>query len=632
MVRTILVFVYLALTLAGAASGQSNTVDFESERWQVKRGEVTHHLGRKCFSGTAYLEEVDFENGVIEVDMAVSGQRSYPGVVFRKQSDKNYEIFYVRPHRMGLYPDALQYTPMINGITGWQLYNGNGFTAGAEKRDEQWVTLRLEIKGTQARVFYGDTEAPALIINELEHGVSHGSIGVMGQDNGSVWFSNFRYTQTDDLVFDEPHPEVTPKGTITEWQLSRAFKTNRVNPRRYPPFFTIFGGQWQTVTSEPSGLVDVSRYVERRGGGEDCVLARKIVQSDVRQDIKLTFGYSDEVTVFLNGRSLFTGNSAYQSRDRSFLGIVGPYDTVYLTLEKGRNEIMLIVSERFGGWGFMARVDAALHEAARERGRMVKVWETDDVFKIPESVLYDRKRDDMYVTSYYRLRSADAKKGFISRVSTNGEIEELEWITGLDGPCGMGIYKNHLYVAECTGNLVEIDIKQGEIKNRYPVDGSTFLNDVAVDGKGNVYFTDTSRDREGPDIYRFRKGKVEVWKTGGDVHRANGLFFYDDRLIVGNSGDGFLKSIDIKDGRVEKIACLGAGVIDGIRVLADGSFVVSHWEGQTFLVTPEGDVVEISDTMGDGLNAADFEYVADENLLVVPTFLANKVVAYRLAG
>jgi sugar lactone lactonase YvrE len=633
MVRNTLLATFVALLMLASVHSRTeagDAVDFGSDRWEVKRGEVTTHLGRKCFVGTAYLEDVDFENGVIEVDIAVSGAASYPGVAFRVQSDKDYERFYVRPHRMGRYPDALQYTPVINGIAGWQLYHGKGFTAGADKHENEWVHLRVEIKGSQARVFYGAADKPALVIDELKHGVSRGSIGVMGQNDGSAWFSNFRYRLTDDLAFDAPPAKNTPEGTVTEWELSRAFKTNRINPRTYPRFFAIFAGKWRTVTSEPSGLVDVARYVELRGGGPDCVMARKIVQSDKRRDIKLTFGYSDEVTVFLNGQRVFTGNSAYRSRDRSFMGVVGPHDTVYLTLEKGRNEIMLIVTERFGGWGFMARIDEELQEPAREDGRLVRVWETDEVFKIPESALYDRKRDVLYVSSFYRVKRANANKGFISRVTPDGEIEELEWITGLDGPCGMGIHKNNLYVVECTGNLVEIDIKKSEVKNRYPVEGITFLNDLAIDGKGDVYFSDTSRDKYGPDIYRFRKGEVEVWKTGDEIHRSNGLFVHDKRLIVGNTGDGFLKSVDLEDKRVEKIACLGAGVIDGIRVVDDGVYIVSHWEGQTYLVTPDGDVTQIQDTMGDGLNAADFEYIPEKRLLVVPTFLGNKVVAYRL--
>lgn len=616
--------------LMSASNAPAGTVEFGPSAWEMDDAEVTTHLGRKCLAGTAYLKDVEFENGVIEFDIAVNGSPSYPGIVFRVQSDDDLERFYIRPHRAGLYPDALQYTPVFKGVAGWQLYHGKGFTARAEVPPDEWVHVKMEVMGTQARVYLGDAEKPALVIDDLKHGVSRGSIGVMGQRNGSAYFSDFKYELRDDLSFDPPPARTTPKGTITEWEVSRAFKTNRVNPKRYPSFFTVFRAEWRSVHSEPSGLVDVARHIETRGSGPDCVLVRKIVQSENRREVKLTFGYSDEVTVFLNGQRVFWGNSAYRSRDRSFMGVVGLNDAVYLALEKGRNEILMIVAERFGGWGFMARVDGDVDEPAREQGWMTKVWETPDAFKIPESVLYDKKRDILYVSSFDKIRRANVNTGFISRVTLDGEIEELEWVTGLDGPCGLGIHEDKLYVAESSGNLVAIDIKKGEVTERYEIDGATFLNDVAVDRSGAVYVTDTTREPAQNDIYRFHKGEIEVWKSGDQIHRSNGLFLHDGALIVGNSGDGFLKSVDLGDRRVDRIACLGSGVIDGIRFDSAGNYIVSHWEGQTYLVTPSGDVTQIFDTYGDGLNAADFEYVEEKRLLVVPTFLGNKVVAYRL--
>jgi hypothetical protein len=199
---------------------------------------------------------------------------------------------------------------------------------------------------------------------------------------------------------------------------------------------------------------------------------------------------------------------------------------------------MFIVSERFGGWGFLARLDEDLDEPRRLQGRLTRVWSTEDLFKVPESVLFDGKRNVLYVSNFNKLR--------------------------------------------------------------------------------------------GGDIYRFRKGRFDTWKTGHELHRANGLFYHNGNIIVGNSGDGFLKSVSVVNGRVDGITCLGAGVIDGIRVDDEGNYIVSQWEGRIYLVSPDGLVSEIVDTGKEGLNTADLEYIAEDRLLVVPTFLGNKVVAYRL--
>lgn len=616
----------------GASHAEGGVVPFDSDRWVTDKAEVVDYLGRKCLQGTAWLEDVAFENGVIEVDVAVSGARSYPGIIFRMQSQDEYERFYVRPHRAGLYPDALQYTPVFNGVAGWQLYHGPGFTAGCDLPANEWVHLKIEVKGSQARVYVGSNEKPALEIHHLKHGMSTGGVGVMGPRDATAYFSNFSYKMDDGLAFETPPERTVPPFTITDWEISRPFKTTRINTKEYPRFFTVFNAGWRKVDVEPSGLVNVSRYAKSEGQGPDCVLARTIVRSDKKQDVTLDFGYSDEVTVFLNGKKLFTGESAYRSRDRSFLGVVGLYDAVYPTLEKGLNEILLIVTESFGGWGFMARADRELGRPVKRHDRLVKLWETADVFKVPESVLYDPGEEILYVTSYNKLQRGSENAGFVSRLRPDGEVEELEWITGLDGPCGMALDGKKLFVVESSGNLVEIDKKKGAVSRRYPIPEKTFLNDVILDGSGKIYVTDTSNERDGVDIYRLQGGRIQVWKSGDEIHRSNGIFIDRKNLIVGNSGDGFLNTVGIEDGRVGAVTCLGAGVIDGIRLDNDGNYLVSQWEGRIYSITPSGEVTEIIDTMEERLNTADFEFIKKTNTLVVPTFLGNKVVAYRLAA
>ena len=123
---------HLGLLLVAGAAWAQETVPLSSGRWNVVAGELTERYGRECLAGAAVLGDVEFENGIIEVDLVTDGSRSYPGVVFRLQSQENYERVYIRPHRAGLYPDAVQYTPVFNRVAGWQLYNGDGYTAGAE--------------------------------------------------------------------------------------------------------------------------------------------------------------------------------------------------------------------------------------------------------------------------------------------------------------------------------------------------------------------------------------------------------------------------------------------------------------------------------------------------------------------
>ena len=101
---------------------------------------------------------------------------------------------------------------------------------------------------------------------------------------------------------------------------------------------------------------DFSKRLEPQPGMK-VVYARTSIDSDRDVVKKLYLGYSDDVSVFINGKILYRGRSAQNFRDPGFLGIVNPEnDVVYIPLNKGRNELMLAVSELGGGWGFICRV------------------------------------------------------------------------------------------------------------------------------------------------------------------------------------------------------------------------------------------------------------------------------------
>jgi sugar lactone lactonase YvrE len=412
---------------------------------------------------------------------------------------------------------------------------------------------------------------------------------------------------------------------LTRWQITQSFPADKIDleAMKYPRFYTIFLSNWQSVTPEPSGLVDISRWRKHREGGPDVVLARTIIHAPRSKKIRLSFRYADEAAMFLNGSKVFYGAGA------------GSHDPVDLTLEKGRNEILLAVKEVSGGWEFMARAGQELPPPVKDHAQLKKVWQTPKSFLTPESVCYDKKRRVLYVSNFDNKYNPKAVKeqdfsGYISKVKLNGEIQTLKWVTPLHAPCGMCIVKDRLFTVE-RKNLTEIDIKSGKVVKRYPIPGADFPNDIAADSKGNIYISDTSpKSHIASRIYKYAKGKVEVWLDTLDIWRANGLFVHRDKLLVGNSGDARLKAVNLADKHVSVITCLGAGIIDGIRVDNNGNYLVSHWEGWTYSISPTGQVKEILDTQPIKVNSADFEFVKEQNLLIIPTFLDNRVMAYRL--
>jgi hypothetical protein len=110
-----------------------------------------------------------------------------------------------------------------------------------------------------------------------------------------------------------------------------------------------------------------------------------------------------------------------------------------------------------------------------------------------------------------------------------------------------------------------------------------------------------------------------VWLRGPEVSKPNGLYAEKDKLILGNSGDGSLKAINLVTKEISIIAKIGSG-IDGIQ--SDG-------KGKTSYVTSSGKVTVLLDTTNQKINSADIEYIESKHILLIPTFFNNRVVAYK---
>ncbi|MBN2566238.1 MAG: SMP-30/gluconolactonase/LRE family protein [Candidatus Eisenbacteria bacterium] len=634
--------VAVIITLAALAAGPgfvvpavASLVGFDSDTWSSPGPQIVEHAGRTCMTGFSYLEGVDLPSGVMEVDLYATGVTSYPGFVFHVADRRNYEHLYVRPHRAGRYPDAVQYAPCVNGISSWQLCNGDGFTSPVELPDNEWVHLRLEFSGDQARLFVGDAQEPALHVKELKRGVSGGSVGLQCPSDGSAYFSNFSYRADDSLAFDPVPAEATPPGTITDWELSQGFSMDRID-LELPPSAQDVEIEWTPVASEPSGLVNVGRYVGRTGSLPDCVFARTTLHSDAqeadgqgsggREPLRLEFGYSDAVSVFLNGELLFTASNAYRERDATSLGIIGYFDALYLPLQPGENELALIVTESFGGWGLMARDGNAVYEAPSVK----KGFEVQGFFT-PESIVCDPARGVAYVSNYdiYR-RTAMLGGQFLSRISPDGRLLDEQWVGKLAMPTGMLLHDDRLFVVERRA-LAVIDVESGEVIERHEIPNAAFPNDVAMDSSGRIYVSDTA----GNAIHRLVDGESEVWMQGDQISAPNALLVSDfgadkERLLVGNGSDSCLKSVDLGTGEVATVARFREGNIDGIVDDGEGAVLVSHWEGRLYRVHADGRTERLIDTSAGGGKIADFGYDAERGLIFVPTFFGDEVTSYSI--
>lgn len=262
----------------------------------------------------------------------------------------------------------------------------------------------------------------------------------------------------------------------------------------------------------------------------------------------------------------------------------------------------------------------------------VKVWEVSG-FMGPESAVYDARRDMIYVSNINGKPSEKNGKGFISKLNPGGSIAKLKWITGMNGPKGMVIDGNRLYVSDID-RLHVIDIGKGKIIATHNAPKSKFLNDTAVDGAGRVYVSDMADNA----IYRLDKGKFKLWLRSKALEFPNGLTVQGDRLLVASWGvmtkgwatevPGHLKSVSLTS---KNIISLGdgspVGNLDGLE--PDGpAYLVTDWMSGGLLRVVASGNSELLLELKQG--SADLEFIEAKRLAIIPMMMDGKVTSYKL--
>ena len=248
-------------------------------------------------------------------------------------------------------------------------------------------------------------------------------------------------------------------------------------------------------------------------------------------------------------------------------------------------------------------------------------WETDTTLTTVESVYYDAERRRYYTANIENGPWEMDGQGSIGIVTSEGKVTDARWTTGLNAPKGMGTYDGKLYVADIDA-VVEIDLETGDLLERYVVTGAEGLNDIDVADDGTIYVSDSRTGR----IHRGTPaGGWEVVTEG--MESPNGVLITPSGVLLGDTGAETLSRLN-DDGSREVLV---EGVQpDGIVALEDGGYLVSRWGGEIHYISPEWEATSIFTSPAEQDKTADIWYVPEQQLVLVPTFFGNRVVAYRL--
>ena len=266
-------------------------------------------------------------------------------------------------------------------------------------------------------------------------------------------------------------------------------------------------------------------------------------------------------------------------------------------------------------------LSAATSSVFAHSHKLVKQWETDPVFKTPESVLLDRANHILYVSNIDGKEPWTADNaGSIGKLGLDGKVIAVEWVKGLQAPKGLGIYQGKLYAADLT-EVVVIDIAKGTIVEKIPVAGSKQLNDITIDAHGIVYVSDSGANR----VYRIEGSKASLFLE--NLKGPNGLLAHDGELYVLDNGGLY----QVQKDKSLKLLCDGMeGYTDGVEPVKGGGFIVTGWLGVVYFVGADGQKQLLLDTRAEKSNTADLGYDPETRIAYIPTFFKNTVAAYEL--
>jgi hypothetical protein len=214
-------YVLAVFALAPAGWCQNNAVALDPSKLQLRnvKAEPATYKGRKAVRITdtaapnapdgnrfAILAGSDFADGSIEIDLAGDTlptadptARGFTGIAFRMSADgSKYESFYLRP-KNGRAEDQLQRNhsaqyisepeypwPRLRQETPGKYESYVDLVAG------DWTQVKIEVRAEKARLYVHGSPQPTLIVNDLKHGNSSGSIALWIGPGTLAYFSNLR--------------------------------------------------------------------------------------------------------------------------------------------------------------------------------------------------------------------------------------------------------------------------------------------------------------------------------------------------------------------------------------------------------------------------------------------------------
>lgn len=303
--------------------------------------------------------------------------------------------------------------------------------------------------------------------------------------------------------------------------------------------------------------------------------------------------------------------------------------------------VIFLAVSLLAGWGQTAPLQAAPEQ------QTAPITISGVGLQLPESALYDSQNDVYLVSNVNGTPLGEDNNGFISRVSPEGKVLELKWISGgqkgvtLNGPKGMAIVDGLLYTTDLN-TVRSFDLKTGQPKENIVIPDTGFLNDLIASADGKLYVSEMGVRSEGDNfvptgkdaIYRIdtrsSNKTAQAIAKGQQLNNPNGLSLLADGSLVVAPYSGSKDLYTIKaDGTTARLKSLPGGQMDGLVTLPGDVLLISSWEtSKVYQVKPDGTVSDIFS----GKTAADIGYDTKRQRLLMPILSENSLIFQSVAA
>jgi hypothetical protein len=156
------------------------------------------------------IKDLDFKNGIIEVmvlsrlhQKARPSDRGFIGMAFRINADNSkFECIYIRPTN-GRAEDQIRRNHSIQYFSfpdfkfpRLRKESPEMYESYADMGLNEWIKIRIEVKGQQAKLFLNDNKQPSLVVNDLKMGAdASGALGLFVDVGTEGYFRDLKITK-----------------------------------------------------------------------------------------------------------------------------------------------------------------------------------------------------------------------------------------------------------------------------------------------------------------------------------------------------------------------------------------------------------------------------------------------------